>query len=190
MKTFLIKINRKSILKNPKAGRDSEIIFFSSEATVTIEGDARDFELIAKEQNTMLHRTKFSALTVRPFIITEYFVSGSSRDIDTVMEIACKKYKGKISFSIRNNYQEIHSMTENPSHTYKYIKTKVKCQHCKAKFTHDKLQDFDDYDYEGNFVGKANVCPECGKEDACYLEFEKLGAVLLELTKTPHLIVK
>lgn len=190
MKTFKIKIDKKSIKKNPKAGETSDIALIHSEVQITIKGDEKEFEHIAKKQKVDVYKTSFSVQTIKPYIQSVYFAAGDLQSIGRLVEESDQKYKGNLSYSITNSFQEVRYLTPIPSHTFKYLKTKVQCQHCKAKFTHDKLYDVDNYDYEENYVGKSNVCPKCHLANACILEFEDFNDVLLQKAKVPRFIGK
>jgi hypothetical protein len=184
MKTYLVKIDRKSIKANEDAGLTSMNELISTTVSITMKGNHESLEKFSD-------RVKMTAMQMSSDGIkyAEYMLHGGPDEVGEILEKLAKKYKKKLSFRLENNFQEIDFLTPIPPYSYEYRKTKVQCQHCKAKFTHDQLRDHDDWDDEGCYIGRSMICPECDKEDACALEFEDFESIALSKTGLPKLIV-
>ncbi len=179
MKTYLVRISRKSIKANPDAGQTSAHELISTTVTITINGSHESLEKI--NDRIKLTTTNFSVTNQsKATEQSNYIFNAESDEVSEIMEQIAKKYGKQMTYHLENHFQHIDFMTPIASHNYEYLKTKVQCQHCKSKFTHDKLRDYDDWDYEGCYIGRSMICPECDKEDACKLQFESFELIALK----------
>jgi hypothetical protein len=175
MKTYLVKIDRKSIKANEDAGRTHFQELIRTSVSVTIKGPHVSLEDLFP--NNFKRQLWVTSTSTSEVLRADYVGYGLSSEIGPILEALVKDFKKNISYSLNNEYQDINLMTPVPSYSWSYIKTKVQCCHCNAKFTHDKLEDFYDEDSEGNFCGARNACPKCKQQDACELKFESFNEV-------------
>lgn len=188
MKTFLVKIDRKSVKPNPNAGKNKFHEFVSTECRITIEGkhDRNDFKdcILIHQATTISARevtTDESVYFPRPFQKCE--------DLMDWLETLSKKYGDRFHYTLQNNYQETTLLSPQPAFLFKYKPTKVKCRYCKKTFDYTKLgEDYIDDGDDETLV--ENMCPECGEGYCCELEFERIETLLLKKLKLPKLVIK
>jgi hypothetical protein len=187
MKTYLVRIDRKSIKANKDAGQTSVNELISTEVHIKMKGSHESLE---KFNNRIKMLGMFTSISSKENIIeaADYLLCGQSDEVGEILERLGKKYKKQLSYQLQNHYQQIDFLTPIAPYDYEYRKTKVQCRHCKAKFTHDKLRDYDDWDDDGYYIGRSMVCPECDREDVCKLEFEDFERIMLSKAGLPKLV--
>ena len=184
MKTYKILIDRKSIKDNPNAGMQDINEYISTTATIVLRQKHENLE----KEYPLVRLVGINGSTSR----TEYryMIHGNHTEVGPIIEKIIAQFGKNVHISLENNFEEIHLLTSEPAFLFEHKKTKVQCQHCKSKFWHTQLRDFDDWDDEGCYIGRSNICPECDKEDACELEFESFESVALKEANLPKLVVR
>jgi len=177
----LIKIDRKSIKKNPNAGKQhyqemigQNITLYVSWADFTINHEDLEKRL-KKDIGDTVRLTRFST-SERSGNSAEFIMI--DEPTDTVLE-QLKKDGFNSTVSIHNNWQDIHSLFPEPDYNYKHKRTRIKCNACEKTFYHDMLRsdssgceccETDDY--------SDSVCPKCGVWDCCEIEYERIEDVV------------
>lgn len=172
----LIKIDLKSIKENPDAGNtvshangmvEAYIIFKCQNKEVDrIKGELKDNVYISVEDYIF----DFGIVELQGFVNHNYL----DKIIPKLLELGVKNEN--IKYSVTNNVIPIYHAPE-PKYFYKYLKTKVECDHCSAKFKHSELKDEEWYDGD-DVIYATNTCPKCGGSHCCDLEFEKIEDAL------------
>ncbi len=154
---FQIKIDRRTLKKNPNAGSTVSYIPGITEATFEYKGKELPNYLkdggncIATEvdyENNIIQGRLLQALDNKLF--------------------AKMQKDENINVNINREMQELKHLPE-PDYFYKYRKTKVQCDECMVWFDHHKLLSDEIMD-----VYSDRVCPECGSFDCCQLKYESL----------------
>jgi len=166
MKT-LIKIIRKSIKRNPDAGRTSWHVNTGREAKFTFSGDKlpewlKDENVFIKSQESNYYDSYvvIHGIIINPDILPELF-----KDIQE------KKYN--LNIEIKNNIHEVHTKTPAPEYLYKYKNTKVECKECKSMVPVNEIEEDEIYDM------MVQICPKCHKFDTFNFEYERIEDVNL-----------
>jgi hypothetical protein len=152
----LIKIDLKSIKKNPNAGSTQTSILKNIEST-----------FIAK-------KLPFFFIDGENCIITEIgegCVKGIIIDEDLINK--CIKNKPPdVSIDVKYERETIKHLPEQ-EYFWKYESVDVECTNCKSVFDHELLE-FEEY--YGNF--SPFICPHCEAWDCCEVEYEKIEDAL------------
>lgn len=154
---YFVKIDRKSIKKNPNAGNK---VYQRVLAPDTIE-----VSVIAKDIN---------GGWANWFFVNNYLssITPSVPPKDDVLSINVNR---------KSNIETLHTLQGGPKYFFGYEDTEVECEDCHKKFSHTLLKD--DYVdiYDGEDVCDTckvdNLCPHCKTGDCCSLEFEQIEKV-------------
>jgi hypothetical protein len=189
MSTYVVKINRKSIKKNPNAGATRRLAEGPVSTTITISGAHESLE---SDDVKMIQRSSSCVKGGSADIKTTYAVAGMSfKAQDKFLKSVLKKFGAAASYVIENNCHVVDTWHPEPAYLFKYAPLRVRCAHCDASFSYKKLRDEDDYDDdEVSYRGRSNICPVCHRDDACELAFEDIGDVLLSIHGIPKTIVR
>lgn len=171
---ILIKIDKKSIRKNPNAGRTQQKVAGMRNTTFKCKGELPSY---MKDEKTI--------------IITSWLIDKEIKEYEGVIideDIIEKVYK-EISKKNGKNLtieitQDWSTLTFPPEcrYFYKYKNTKVKCKECGNRFMSNDFKEIeldcgDDYSYTDT------GCPNCENWDCCEVEYEKIEDV--EIKPTP-----
>jgi len=183
---FFVEIDPKSIERNPNAGETEAHILINSTCEFTVRGKHRSLE------NDKVRMTGSSSKMSSEEIYyeTHYLLIDYPEKVDILIEKLMKRFKNRLKYTVTNNYDHLNFMEPEPPYFFKHKKTKVKCCHCGKKFLHPDLKDESDYDYEGNCIGRSNICPKCNTEDCCDLSFENMEDLLLKKANLPKMIIR
>jgi hypothetical protein len=188
MKTYKVKIDRKSIKPNPNAGQKSFMECVSTQAEITLnathpsleEKDPR-FKMVSTHTSVSGSGSRF-----KMFSGTTYLVAMPFDELEEFLKKMSIKYGNKLRYQIHNTYNGLDFIHPQPAWLYEYRTTMVKCCHCKSTFPHTKLRDESDYDY----IGRDRICPVCDKDDACALEFENFQSIVLKKAGLPAMVYR
>jgi hypothetical protein len=153
---YLIKIDPKSIKRNPNAGNTvyRQVIGTETEEAKVYYG------------NGSWHREQyFNGMLA----ITESVQAPRDKN---VME--CLPVGWHSSRTERQLFDTMYSLHPEPNYHFKYEDTLVQCESCKAIFPHGDLESWNDEDSEGNYYYSDRVCPFCDEHDCCSLRYEEL----------------
>lgn len=161
MRRYVVKIKRSSIRDNPEAGQTSFWQDMGSDTTIEIAGW---HEPIEHDAVRMISRSEGSAT---------YAVGLSGDDLRDLLEQLADRYGNKVRWTVTTRGQYVHSMTPAPDYLYDRESLTVECQHCLESFPHEQLTEdsYDDYTVK-------NICPSCGKPDACEVSYESVEEAL------------
>jgi hypothetical protein len=184
MAKFLIKIDRKSVKRNPDAGATSIRVPTYIEISFEIKGKHVQADKKFRKYPIALMSYRFEeGYYMRspqdgPPVVKKYRIIAGQDDFDLekLLDRLKSFYKAKlINFNVRYESQQVNLAMPVPTYTYQYKKTMVKCKGCKARFTHDKLET--DYDYygDGSDCYYEDICPKCGEHNCCDIKFENLN---------------
>lgn len=198
-KKYLIKIDRRTVKRNPNAGATSsnypgipsvEISFSVIMCTgvrMALTGkDTRhlvlcpDGEIIRLTFNSSkvidkrcrLYKliTKFLPVDNNQELLEEILDNDNKEKYQLVMSSTDEVWKmPEIDMDYNTN---IVNHLPLPKWLYEYGDEKVKCVECGEVFSYTVLES-DDYD--GAFI--SNICPYCGEPDCCDIEYEKIEEV-------------
>ena len=183
---YFIKIDPKSIKKNPNAGNRDYFIDNGSTCTIEINDLHENIE---NDNIRMISRNS---------IISEKSIEHSTKYImyvnnpekaEELINALAEKHKENFSYTIKYNTEHVTTMHGEPEYFYEYEKTEIECSHCFAKFYHIEVKNESDYDYDGYSIGRNNICPKCNEEDCCELTFQKIKDAILEQQGIPKVIV-
>lgn len=189
-KTYLVKIDRKSIVENPRALETQEMNYISTTGYITISVKHQSLE---EENDRIKMISKSSSVSKDSKLVetTQYIVGGL--DFNQMHELSDslrKRFGRHFTFRIENQFEEINLMPgSNPPFLYKYKPTLVKCNYCAARFDHTLLKQDGDEDSDGNYYSSSAICPQCGEWECCSVEYEDIGGVILSKMKLPSLVV-
>lgn len=189
-KSYLIKIDRKTIKANENAGATKDYDYIGTTGWIKIRGTHESLE----EMNDRIRMTgrSTSISSKKKYVsVTDYIVGGMDfKEMQELADTLRKKFnKDMLSFTIHNQYQEINFMNPVPPFSYQYKKTKVKCNYCDAKFTHDQLKS-DSMEDDDNYSYSDKICPKCGEWECCQLEYEDIGGIILTKKGLPALVIR
>ena len=171
MAKYKIKIDRKSIRKNPKAGATSSLL--AGEATFTVT------RVVATMDGPLHQVLKAKGMEIKsPGIILT--------DVTVVRERRLETGRGKdyLNYTARDQLIQVegdrpceHVEHEPlPDWLYEHRETKVRCRSCKVAFPHTELESDSSPNGEYSYA----VCPKCGIWDCCKLQFEKISTAIAE----------
>lgn len=170
MKTVIVKIDRSTIRKNPKAGQTESIVDRGLLITFVYKG-RKEPEWI-NSLDVDIESRSFQGIPG----FEEIEIRGQIKVTDKLEKFIeeNKKTEG-LTLTIQRDYETLHHMPE-PEYLYKYEKTYLKCNHCKEKV---EVQDIEiDYIFDGEDEVKVETCPLCGGENSFdHYEFENLSDV-------------
>lgn len=179
----LVRIDRKSIKKNPNSGRTDYHEFMGQE-TVTrticfkspvwtirewLSTNGGEKRLI-QEQVTVCgdnpeHPEAMTGYGTVSMKVIKKAIKNQGKEIPT----------GEIS--VHNNFQHIKMMTPEPAFFYKYKPTKVKCRLCKGIFKHNQIISMCCGTNDNGDDVEVNVCPLCKGHEPVELQFEKISEI-------------
>lgn len=157
MKELLVKINKKSIKKNPNAGQTKTSVLVGIKATFDLKGELPNYFIDG--ENVIIEEIKNNNSLNW---LKEYFPTLEYRGIfinpNNVQDLIdkCIKDKINIKYEITYNYTDITHLPE-PIWFYKYRKTYVKCCNCKSKVSVDNIE----HDYCDEVDVWYEKCPVC-----------------------------
>jgi len=174
--TQIIKIDRKTIKRNPHAGQTDYLVpgpsyteFSFSSCNAMIE------TIVAKlEEKEVLrvvgHRLSFDENNV----MERFYEAMSDMGGDELKKILNKVGINNAQIIQHSNPQRIRSLIPEPDYLYSYKPTKVKCQSCGKKvYPEDLLADAVPQG-DGEEAWSNEICPKCGAWDAFDFKHEIL----------------
>lgn len=171
----LIKIDRKSIKLNPKVETGQFVDIVSSPPTCIITIFYNSTELPKKwniEKYCHLISCKKTSDSK-----AEFKLISNTDDIPKGLEKILRNIPPQDwSYEIKYDCERIYELGCPSKYLFKYIKTKIRCKYCKAKFYPEELKE-EDYD-DDTFV--SDICPKCGEPDCCNFMYEQLNDEQLE----------
>lgn len=166
----LIKIDRRSIKKNPNGGSHIVTMKGIRQAFFTYEGDE-----VPKQY--LKHFIVYQSQKYHGSPATHKLMSFKPIRIQTFK--ALSKDKSVFELRIEHEHQSFSTREPQPEYFFKYLDSKVECSECHAQI---KKSDIDD-DYIINEDGDevfAEICPKCSAHGSFEYEFEKIQDVLKE----------
>ena len=160
--TTLIKIDRKSIKKNPNAWRDS--VHIPMAWNTSFETNLTPFELPA------WLRENITLVSVEPPCTKGWLDVVDDRLIEFAQSSIKKGHKFNIE--CKRGIQTIYSLTPEPEYNYKYKNTKVKCSCCKSMILHSEIEEDE---FEDTLV---KICPKCGDVDTFDYKYEEIEEIM------------
>ena len=153
---FFIKIDRRTIKKNPNAG--STMTYIPTDQTCTFKYDGNKLpDYLVDGKNC--HITNWNIESISGTLIYP---------IEKYLFQKIMEDEKLITLEIEQGIQEIEHLPE-PEYFYKYKKTKVKCNECGSEFCHDQLEADSCMDAYSN-----TICPVCGMWECCDIEYENI----------------
>jgi hypothetical protein len=203
MKTYLIKIKRDSIKKNPDAGRTYFQIAGPTHITkkrVAKRNSTYFYEtlsVIGKEEFSQESReVVFKDLKPSPSIINNWCMVTSTAPYEHEKEETIienfpfeewkKLKKGEIAEIVlelnhHREVQTVHTLTPASEWLYDLEDTQVECCYCHNKFSYKDLKSEDvGVDNDGDDISNDYICPKCNKDDCCRIEYEKIEDAVKE----------
>jgi len=156
--TFLIKIDRRTLKKNPNAGSTVSYIRGAKSAEFKYKGTKLP-EYLKDKGNCYITEIDYQNNIIYGKIIgivTQRLIKQVLND------------RKNCTISMEQDLTKVEHLPE-PDYFYEYRKTKVQCDSCGAWFDHHKLRSDEIMD-----VYSDRICPECGEFDCCQLKFESL----------------
>ena len=154
---FLIKIDHRTLKKNPNAG--STITYLPGTKSVKFIHKGKELpNYLIDGQNCWVFEEDYQNHIIKGEMIGQI----NSKIINKIT----KDKNTEITF--HQEVQKIAHLPE-PDYFYQFRKTKVECQTCRMKFDHHELQSDSFMDYYSD-----SICPECGEWDCCQLKYESL----------------
>lgn len=166
---ILIKIDRKSIRKNPNAGRTQQKVAGARNTTFTCKGKLPGY---LKDKDNIV----ITGWSIRDGIKEYEGIITDESIIEKIYDNEYYKENGK-NISIETT-QDWHTVTfpPEPEYFYKYKDTKVKCKECKHEFMSDEFKEFE-IDWDDNYSHTITGCPKCENWDCCDINYEKIEDV-------------
>tara|TARA_R100000951_G_scaffold101420_1_gene92923 strand:+ start:19487 stop:19996 length:510 start_codon:yes stop_codon:yes gene_type:complete len=161
----LIKIDLKSIKKNPDAGQTMFQVAGRVHTEISFRG-------VTPQKLDKLDKIK----------VVSY--SGNSRtgevevkaigygEYDDIMDELHKIKAKNIEIVQTRDVETVHSITPAPKYHFKYLNTKVECFECGVKIRREKIIEEDDC------CRSYTICPNCREHDSFHFEFERISDAL------------
>ena len=168
----LIKIDRKSIRKNPNVGRTQQKVAGARNTTFTCKGE---LPVYMKDEDSIIITEWSIGDGVKEYkgIITDESI------IEKIYNDELFKENGKnITIETSQDWNTV-TFPPEPKYFYKYKNTKVKCKECKHKFMSNEFKEFD---WDDNYSYTITGCPKCENWDCCNIEYEKIEDVKIKVT--------
>jgi len=167
---YLIKIDRKSIKKNPNADRTETVVPTNKE--IIFEGRKKIPSYLIDGENCCIlnwtHGVNGSLLHYRGVLINEELINKILNDPDI-----------RITES-EQHFVTVHHFPEE-NYFYKYKSIQVQCKYCKRKFMSSKLKFYEEEscgcDY-GWYNCTDEGCPHCRAWFCCQVEYENINEVI------------
>lgn len=158
---YLIPIDKTSIKENKDAGSTFTHVYSGDETKFTCDKLPYFFETAIPDSNYQL--TSYEIDDNGDIINCEGYIF----NYDYVVN-RCLKEKIPINIVTKVNYTTINHPPISKYH-YNYQPIEITCSECGEKFLNTELLDNDNDEYFND-----RVCPKCGAEDCCELEYEKI----------------
>lgn len=173
MESILIKINPKSIRKNPNAFRTQTTFPTTSRMELSFSVPAGSI--------SMAKGKILAPMPYPEFILDKNILIERADCTNESCEVRCvsigselhkfiedgKKFEG-VEIEITQDFETINHPPE-PEYFYKYEDTIVKCNSCHDTFKHTELTS--DEDAEGRYM--QDICPNCFASNCCDIDYEK-----------------
>lgn len=173
MKTYLIKIDRKSIKKNPNAGMRDYFVHTRNDISFEINTFHKNMENKKNPKIKAIYATFDNRVDKNKFESAHYKMYENDLNVaQKFLNRLSKKYGKYFICTISSEFEEIHSMTPEPEYLFEYHKSNIKCCHCGAEFDYNDLHKGIDEDYDEGYL--ENMCPKCNGPDCCNIVFEKI----------------
>jgi hypothetical protein len=161
----LIKIDRRTIRKNPTAGSTTHHISGPTEITVEYKGD------MPKRWSNLFTLTSRKIEDGNVITIWDGGYNVGPNDIKRLL-----KDPNVINVTEHRDYQTIFSVTPDPDYLYKYLNPPIECNICHEKVKFKSIGEHDAHDGAVTM----DVCPNCGAYDSFEYELEKIQDVVKE----------
>jgi hypothetical protein len=170
---MLVKIDRQTIKKNPRAGaRETN---FPGRTTISVIAKGNE----AVPESVIPEEVRFASIdnTGR----SEFLADSMQVARDFEVDLSRLGFQVKINAS-REIVKSYHDSI--PRYSYSFAPKDVKCKGCGSEFDHTQLgellhEEGDDYVYV------ELVCPRCGIEDCCDLEYERFDDSMVMSNEQP-----
>jgi hypothetical protein len=160
MATTLIKIDRNSIRKNPRAGATSTEVIGSVEVNFS-------YDRISKED---WQRLKALESAGKGVIITKWSDTMCEGFVDYEDLLHLLPQNG-LSYHVKKNIDTIYHLPE-PKYTYRHEHTVLRCNNCNSDVLNTKIL------IDCNDDGCYNICPVCNGIETFDYEYEKISDVM------------
>lgn len=171
----LIKIDLRTLKKNPNAG--NTVSYRQGKIEAELNFVCYNHKILEKIQDMIYPISQTVKLPdgiceVHALVKQKYI----NKIFDKLLKLGVKAEN--IQYTLKNNVEPIYHRPE-PEYFYKYLRTKVKCEHCFEEFPHNYLEDDERYDEEsGDYYFVTNICPACGAGHCCDYSLETLEQAL------------
>lgn len=174
--TFLVKIDRSSVRRNPTAGRTTYTVVGDSTVTASMTipaliGSPSFLQWLDKELSN------FALQQVVSDSFGSVHIAGVVRGVNAESVFAQIRAKlGMpglgISSTVVTDHKTYHTRFPEPAFLLRRLPTKVQCDSCLSAFDYTEL--------ESDFISDIecvmhNICPHCGEVDCCVIEYENLS---------------
>lgn len=181
---YLIKINPKSVRRNPNAFRTETTFPTISRMNLSFYAPANSA--------SMLNGKIVAPMPYPEFVLGENILIEEAECSSDFCSIKCvaigsklfellesgKQFEG-VQIEAIQDYETVRHAPD-PEFFYSYQKTKVKCEVCENTFNHNKLTS--DEDELGHYI--QDICPVCFTPNCCNIEYEKFNKLDYERLPT------
>jgi hypothetical protein len=167
---YTIKIDRRTVKRNPTAGTTEYLIAGRSTCTLKV---THIMELPIDFKAHLVERNITDGIQQSVFVIRE-------ADFLEIFERLIKYGvpRENIKYNISRHHEHVSSMVPESNYIYQYLDCKVKCKYCNKKFSYKQLKSETSGWDDG--VDSDTVCPKCGMFDCCVVNREELSDKELE----------
>lgn len=170
----IIKIDRKSIVKNPNAGNTSTRVMLNQQTSFEYDLITYDnFCLLQQLQNERrLYITEYTDFySVENYLETKISCKGEILDHSLIDSLPKKGLK----INTKINWQTINHLPEC-EYTYHYKNTLVECSNCLGLVYHQSISE----QYDDNYEYKYKTCPICNGIDTFDYSFEDINSIKIK----------
>jgi len=187
LKSYLVRIDRNSIVKNPDAGAKEAHELIQTLMEITIRTPHQNLE--ETDERIKLVSCSMSFIAGQKVHKEAHYLCGgmNTEEALALMTKLKQQHGTKVSIKIENVYRTIHLLEPIPPYSYKYLETEVQCRFCRAKLPHTMVKD--DYGYDECDEIKRDICPQCKHEECCVIDYESFESYLLGEAGLPKLVI-
>ena len=174
---MLLRIDLKTLKKNPHAGQDKFIRpIRAPEGTASVNfAGYKSFDLDAQYSFGSMTSLAHSQIGFEHRTTVEFYLYPVNDESIAALKQWAKGINvgANVSYKLFQETETINLMRREPDYLWTRENPKIQCRFCKKTFLYSKLQTVDDDDYYCD-----RVCPKCERWDCIYVDYESLEEAL------------
>lgn len=176
--SILIKIAPDTVKKNERAG-DTETTIKAGESTRYVEFETMNIseKKIKSALSERIYIVKSSHTVSNEGHLTKIkaYIMDNEISNEEITNMLRRMNADKMSININNHFETFHH-DPIPDYSFEYKNTEIECNGCGSKFMDNELESDDD-------GYSSTVCPNCGQNDCCDIEYQSLSNFRKKVSK-------